>query len=213
MKLYKSLLATLSIALVIGSFSVSVLSQSTSKPEPRRIRFIAGNTSGANLDSSGKVITKKSIALDRSELSDTAERPLLEKETFDLINLQRIEHGLPVLTWNQSLSDLARKHSENMAVYGFFSHIGVNGRLVDRRASDSGARSVKTLPIARDMRTQPVSLLSVGCFQKATNRTSLAVYGKSPVLVSRLRKTASISLRKYLCQESELNLNRESLPQ
>lgn len=128
---------SIAIVFVVGLASTGI-AQSPKKEKPRRIKYIAGNSSGNNVDSSGKVIRKKSIALERSELADNAENDLLEKEAFDLINLKRMERGLPSLAWNQSLSNLARKHSENMALFGFFSHTGVNGRLVDERAADKG---------------------------------------------------------------------------
>ncbi len=62
----------------------------------------------------------------------------LEKKTFELINKQRANSGLSPLKWNEKIASLARKHSENMARYKFFSHKGLNGRLIDERATDFG---------------------------------------------------------------------------
>lgn len=60
----------------------------------------------------------------------------LEKKAFNLINEKRIEKGLKHLHWNEKLAELARRHSENMAKFDFFSHAGVDGEMVDQRAFD-----------------------------------------------------------------------------
>ncbi len=62
----------------------------------------------------------------------------LEKKTFELINEKRKESGLEPVKWNDKIAELARQHSENMAKFSFFSHIGLNGRTVDQRALDFG---------------------------------------------------------------------------
>ncbi|MDH3530910.1 MAG: CAP domain-containing protein [Acidobacteriota bacterium] len=119
------------------SLSIPAYSQASEKRAPERgVRYISGKAKASN--SNGHAPKKQTIALERSELKLDADSANLEKETFDLINLRRLERGLKELKWSDELADLARTHSENMAVYGFFSHIGLNGRLVDRRAADSG---------------------------------------------------------------------------
>lgn len=62
----------------------------------------------------------------------------LEKRVFRLINEKRIENGLKKLAWNDDMANLARQHSQNMAAYSFFSHQGLNGRMIDQRALDFG---------------------------------------------------------------------------
>ena len=62
----------------------------------------------------------------------------LEKKAFKLINRKRAGKGLPALKWNKGVAKLAREHSENMAKHSFFSHVGVNGRMIDERAIDFG---------------------------------------------------------------------------
>lgn len=62
----------------------------------------------------------------------------LEKKAFNLINQERTAKGKPRLLWSARIAKLAREHSENMARHSFFSHTGLNGRRIDRRANDFG---------------------------------------------------------------------------
>jgi uncharacterized protein YkwD len=57
-----------------------------------------------------------------------------EREIFDLINEERRKKGLGELTWDASLSRLARDYSQKMARENFFSHYDGNGEAVDDRA-------------------------------------------------------------------------------
>lgn len=58
----------------------------------------------------------------------------LERKAFELINAKRAEQGLEPLTWSDDVAKIARLHSQNMAVYKFFSHTGLDGKLVNDRA-------------------------------------------------------------------------------
>ncbi|MEZ5346035.1 MAG: CAP domain-containing protein [Pyrinomonadaceae bacterium] len=69
----------------------------------------------------------------------------LEKTTFNFINDKRAEIGLAKLTWSDETAKLAREHSQNMARNDFFSHIGLNGRMVDQRAIDFGLDGWKSI--------------------------------------------------------------------
>ncbi|REJ78365.1 MAG: CAP domain-containing protein [Acidobacteria bacterium] len=62
----------------------------------------------------------------------------VEKRVFDLINKRRSEFGAPPLLWNSKIADIARSHSNEMALYDYFSHTDVEGNLVDARATDEG---------------------------------------------------------------------------
>ena len=59
----------------------------------------------------------------------------IELEAFRLINEERDEAGLGPLIWSDRIADVARLHSGNMAEYDFFSHKGLDGMMVDERAS------------------------------------------------------------------------------
>ncbi|MCD9188824.1 MAG: CAP domain-containing protein [Pyrinomonadaceae bacterium] len=62
----------------------------------------------------------------------------LEKKVFALINEKRAEQGLPPLEWNDDVAKIARVHSQNMANYKFFSHVGIDGKMVNDRAAKLG---------------------------------------------------------------------------
>lgn len=62
-----------------------------------------------------------------------------ERIAFELINAKRAESGLQPLIWSDDLADVARVHSQNMAEFNFFSHRGLDNKLVSDRADDHGA--------------------------------------------------------------------------
>jgi uncharacterized protein YkwD len=61
-----------------------------------------------------------------------------EKLAFALINQKRAEIGLQPLAWNEDVAKIARLHSENMAKFNFFSHKGIDGKMVNDRADSLG---------------------------------------------------------------------------
>lgn len=75
-----------------------------------------------------------SSATARVSSSSAANLDSDEREIFDLINAERRKKGLGELTWDASLSRLARAYSEKMARENFFSHYDGNGEAVDDRA-------------------------------------------------------------------------------
>ncbi|WP_085993247.1 CAP domain-containing protein [Oceanobacillus senegalensis] len=50
-----------------------------------------------------------------------------EYQLFDLTNAARVNHELPVLTWEESLRKTARDHSVDMADNNYFSHTNLEG--------------------------------------------------------------------------------------
>lgn len=62
----------------------------------------------------------------------------LERTAFNLLNQKRAENGLKALVWSDELEALARRHSEDMADYKYFSHKGRDGSMVSDRADRSG---------------------------------------------------------------------------
>lgn len=60
----------------------------------------------------------------------------LERLAFEMINKKRAEFGLEALNWSDEVAKLARSHSEEMAKNRFFSHSGLNGKLIDERADE-----------------------------------------------------------------------------
>jgi uncharacterized protein YkwD len=61
---------------------------------------------------------------------------MVERAAFDLINRKRAENGLRALTWSEDLAAVARLHSRNMAELSFFSHRGLDSKMVSDRADD-----------------------------------------------------------------------------
>ncbi len=52
----------------------------------------------------------------------------LEKKIHTLINKEREKMGLPVLSWDETLHSVARRHSEDMERRSYFSHDDPEGR-------------------------------------------------------------------------------------
>ncbi len=68
--------------------------------------------------------TKDTLYTPRSE----ALKEGFEFQLFDLTNATRVHHNLPILEWNDSVKETARKHSTDMAKNNFFSHTNVQGK-------------------------------------------------------------------------------------
>ena len=62
----------------------------------------------------------------------------VERAAFDLLNQKRVENGLKPLVWSDELASIARVHSQNMASLKFFSHRGLDNKMVSDRADDIG---------------------------------------------------------------------------
>ncbi|HEV7701133.1 MAG TPA: CAP domain-containing protein [Pyrinomonadaceae bacterium] len=61
----------------------------------------------------------------------------VEHAAFDLVNRKREESGLQPLIWSDELETVARLHSGNMAEFQFFSHRGLDNKMVSDRADDA----------------------------------------------------------------------------
>lgn len=62
----------------------------------------------------------------------------VERSAFELLNKKRVERGLAALNWSSDLEVVARQHSQNMAEFQFFSHRGLDNKLVSDRADAAG---------------------------------------------------------------------------
>lgn len=56
----------------------------------------------------------------------------------DEVNRVRRVHGRPALSWDATLADIGRAHSEEMATHHFFSHVNARGLDATARAAASG---------------------------------------------------------------------------
>jgi uncharacterized protein YkwD len=102
-------------------------------PRPERARQIArvAPPGGATR----YVATSAAVAAASSE----------ERRAFDLINAERRARGRQPLTWDGSLTRVARYHSENMARQGFFNHVDRDGSDLTDRAHAHGVGGWKAL--------------------------------------------------------------------
>ncbi len=69
----------------------------------------------------------------------------VERSAFELLNNKRVENGLQPLAWSEELAAIARMHSQNMAELKFFSHRGLDNKLVSDRADDTGLRKWRAI--------------------------------------------------------------------
>jgi uncharacterized protein YkwD/uncharacterized protein YdcH (DUF465 family) len=61
-----------------------------------------------------------------------------ELQMFDLTNAARVNHQLSILSWDDSVRETARSHSEDMAKNQFFDHTNLDGQSpFDRMAEDN----------------------------------------------------------------------------
>jgi len=90
--------------------AVAALRPSPASPAP----WLEDNPSGT----SPSEVTR----LAQPAAAPTDESVRLESEAFTLLNETRIEHGLPPLTLDGPLSELARRHSQELAERGVVSH-------------------------------------------------------------------------------------------
>jgi len=82
-----------------------------------------------------RIVPEKAAAVEASVIVSTLS---LEQTAFDLLNQKRVESGLKPLAWNEKLASVARVHSTNMAELNFFSHRGLDNKMVSDRADDNG---------------------------------------------------------------------------
>lgn len=76
----------------------------------------------------------------KNQVSVLTDARLLERKIFEAINKIREDKGLSRLLWNEKAAQAARVHSTNMAGFGFFSHVDLDGGHVNQRASAAGIK-------------------------------------------------------------------------
>lgn len=69
----------------------------------------------------------------------------LERQAFELINVERAKLNLNPLKWSDDVARVARLHSENMATFNFFSHTDLNGLLINKRADVLGIKNWRAI--------------------------------------------------------------------
>jgi uncharacterized protein YkwD len=66
--------------------------------------------------------------------------PTFEDQVLALTNGERSTAGCPALTPNAQLASAAKRHSDDMARTGNFSHTGTDGSTAAQRVTDAGYR-------------------------------------------------------------------------
>jgi uncharacterized membrane protein required for colicin V production len=87
---------------------------------------------------------RESVPEDRLDFAATNEPldavPDDERRMLQLLNAERIDRDVDVLTWCGSCSELARKHSRDMYRNGYFSHVDSDGKNPFERMQAAGIR-------------------------------------------------------------------------
>lgn len=78
-----------------------------------------------------RIVGTKATGVKASVMVNTA---AFSRKAFDLVNEKRKELGLTLLSWNDELANAATLHSQNMAEFNFFSHRGLDNKMVSDRA-------------------------------------------------------------------------------
>lgn len=61
-----------------------------------------------------------------------------ELRVFELVNIERANHGIPPLVWSDALADSSRGHSMDMAVTNTFGHTSSDGTTFRERIEKTG---------------------------------------------------------------------------
>lgn len=72
------------------------------------------------------------------------------QELLDLINEDRISHGLGTVTMADDLNSISQAHSEDMRTNNFFSHVNLAGKTPENRRLDAGITTSVGENIAKD---------------------------------------------------------------
>jgi uncharacterized protein YkwD len=132
--------AIASAALLLASFGVcqTALAQEVQRPVARLIASSVADTGFSRprrVSSSGNSSTPAKAAV---AAAPAGEANAVELRAFEQTNVARAENGLPLLEWDADLCRMARAHSEQMALQGYFSHETPDGLHLKERARASG---------------------------------------------------------------------------
>lgn len=125
--MYKKLFFLLCIFAALASVSHS---QTTKFQAPVAVKISSGSD---NLDPFG-ILENDDEKASGVKASVVVSTTGVERTAFDLINKIRIGAGAQPLAWNDDVAAIARTHSQNMAEFNFFSHRGLDSKLVSDRA-------------------------------------------------------------------------------
>src|SRR5262245_50739370 len=121
------------VSIALKSLGASALLMSCINVFPQTIQ--AQNTQGNRTISSAVAVSRPRrvhpdvpLSIDSNSTSLAEAAIGIERRAFELVNETRLKKGLPSLTWDPELCQLARLHSQNMATQTVFSHVTRDGR-------------------------------------------------------------------------------------
>ena len=127
----RSLIGSFS-ALIILSSAASVDAQSLAARPVARLITSTGNTNPRRTEAGATTVVLSSPTLGEATQS--------ERHAFVATNEVRLKNGLAPLEWDPELCVIARRHSRDMSVFGFFSHQTPEGLRLRDRARLAGIR-------------------------------------------------------------------------
>ncbi len=80
---------------------------------------------------------------EKESYSQKKDAPTMERDLFNLVNIERQKLDLPPVRFSSLLSSLARKHSQNMALRGDISHLSTSGETYWERLVEGGFYFIK----------------------------------------------------------------------
>jgi uncharacterized protein YkwD len=78
-----------------------------------------------------KIYPEENLEIKVKEFRENRER--LEKEIHNLVNKYRVQNNLDILNFNETLREIARYHSKDMADKNYFDHISPQGETLKDR--------------------------------------------------------------------------------
>jgi uncharacterized protein YkwD len=114
---------------LFAALATSSLAQTDNFQDQRAV-VVVGRAAASRLRAD-----EKAVGVKASVIVNTA---AVERAAFELLNQKRVENGLKPLAWSDQLAGIARLHSQNMADLKFFSHRGLDNKMVSDRADDIG---------------------------------------------------------------------------
>jgi uncharacterized protein YkwD len=95
----------------------------------------------------------------------------LERAIHRRVNAVRRQHGLPALTWADSLHALAQMHSQDMARRDFFGHTNPSGQGVEQRARRLGLSCRRVITDTSYVDTFGENLFTANRYHAYTDRS------------------------------------------
>lgn len=126
---------------IFVAFATSAFSQINNFPTTVPVNYVTGGTAPDEL-SRPRVAVDKAAEVKASVIVNIGS---VERIAFRLLNQKRAENGLKALMWSDDLERVARIHSQNMADFKFFSHRGIDGKMVSDRADCLGVGNWRSI--------------------------------------------------------------------